>query len=142
MALISPHEIAEGHQPQRIAGCGGRAGAGLTLRPDWLIWLDVSVDIDHEGGRRVVDTHRCAEEVNQVSADSDRLLEDCPHHGLVASGCGQGAKVAVIHGAVHPSQEIIQRDPRGDCRTLTTEGDVGQIRGQCFPGCWLASFIS
>lgn len=71
LALMSPHEIAQGHQPQRVAGCGSRAGGGLALRPNCQIWLDISVDIDHKGCRAVANMHCSAEAVDLETKHRD-----------------------------------------------------------------------
>lgn len=47
-------------------------------------------------------------QTHQVLADFDRVLEHGPNHSLIAIGSGQGAKVTVVFGTVHPFQELIQ----------------------------------
>lgn len=47
-------------------------------------------------------------QTHQVLADFDRVLEYGPNHSLTAIWSGQGAKVTVVFGTVHPFQELIQ----------------------------------
>lgn len=139
MALTPPQDKAQSHQPQRVAGCGGRASLC-----DRLSWLDVSVHIDHMyrwwvadayGGAKEVDLKtRCKallsicgyctwrhirKKTHHCLGDFDCLLEHSPNHCLVAIGGGQGAKVAVILGAIHSMQEVIQWNSRWHWNIVT-----------------------
>lgn len=50
-------------------------------------------------------SQRKALPTHQGLVDIDGLMEDCPHDRLVASGCGQGALVAVELCKIHiPNQ--------------------------------------
>lgn len=107
--------------PLALAGCFCRHWPSKVTMSRWhvlLCWRGQSGDKilsqlaawSTIGAFMPTDTH--TRKTHQIFADFDRILEHSPNHSLVASGGGQGAKVTVIAGTIHPDQEIIQWNSR------------------------------
>lgn len=63
-------------------------------------------------------TLRHARKTHQIFADFDWILKHSPNHSLIASRGCQGPKVAIILGAIHSNQEIIQGNSSCNLSTL------------------------